>query len=95
MGGACRDRQAQAALKDFVAAVSHELRTPLNGILGLSDSLLAQSSCEAQPAVHKSLKMIQQCGLRLKDLVCACVRVWICVRKCASLCARASGGHMR
>eukprot|EP00930_Biecheleria_cincta_P101746 TRINITY_DN933_c0_g2_i6.p1 TRINITY_DN933_c0_g2~~TRINITY_DN933_c0_g2_i6.p1 ORF type:complete len:1611 (-),score=330.60 TRINITY_DN933_c0_g2_i6:507-5339(-) len=50
----------------FMAVVSHELRSPIHGICGLSEAL---GSSETNPARRKQLDMIQNCSMRLLDLV--------------------------
>lgn len=54
-------------MKDqFLANTSHELRTPLNGIIGISESLLDESTDES---ARENLGMVVASGKRLASLV--------------------------
>ena len=62
---------AQAArLKDeFMASMSHELRTPLTGVLGLAEALQAQTYGPLNERQLRSLRLIEQSGRHLLDLI--------------------------
>lgn len=53
--------------EQFLASVSHELRTPLNGIMGLSESLLADKM--ASDSTKKTVNIIMASAHRLTTLV--------------------------
>eukprot|EP00930_Biecheleria_cincta_P101740 TRINITY_DN933_c0_g1_i1.p1 TRINITY_DN933_c0_g1~~TRINITY_DN933_c0_g1_i1.p1 ORF type:complete len:2241 (-),score=455.68 TRINITY_DN933_c0_g1_i1:336-6929(-) len=50
----------------FMAVVSHELRSPIHGICGLSEAMV---SSETDPSRRKQMSMINNCSMRLLDLV--------------------------
>lgn len=54
---------------DFLANTSHELRTPLHGIIGIASSLVDGAAGELSPKVHRNLRLIEQSGRRLENLV--------------------------
>ena len=57
-------------LKDeFIANTSHELKTPLNGIVGIAQSLLAGAAGELDDAKKHNMRLIEQSGMRLSNLV--------------------------
>jgi PAS domain S-box-containing protein len=57
-------------LKDeFLANMSHELRTPLNAILGISEAMLDEVYGPLSPQYQKSLKIIEQSGQHLLELI--------------------------
>ena len=57
---------ANKAKSEFLAVMSHELRTPLNGVLGLTDSVLAESLTDGQ---RERLLLIKESGGSLLDLL--------------------------
>ena len=57
---------ANKAKSEFLAVMSHELRTPLNGVLGLTDSVLAESLTDEQ---REKLLLIKDSGGSLLDLL--------------------------
>ena len=59
-----------ARLKDeFMASMSHELRTPLTGVLGLAEALQAQTYGPLNERQLRSLRLIEQSGRHLLDLI--------------------------
>ncbi|ABO50662.1 PAS/PAC sensor hybrid histidine kinase [Desulforamulus reducens MI-1] len=58
--------KASKAKSEFLANMSHEIRTPMNGILGFAEVLIQQ---ELSPQQQESVKIIQQCGEQLMDLI--------------------------
>lgn len=61
--------QALAAARvksEFLANMSHEIRTPMNGVIGMCDLLLDSVT---DPGQIERLRIIQQCGNSLLDLV--------------------------
>ncbi|GAB6157746.1 hypothetical protein JCM39194_09460 [Desulfotomaculum varum] len=58
--------QASRAKSEFLANMSHEIRTPMNGILGFAEVLLQQN---LTPEQTESVKVIQQCGEQLLELI--------------------------
>jgi PAS domain S-box-containing protein len=62
-------RQALAAAHakaEFLANMSHEIRTPMNGVIGMCELLLGSVQ---EPAHVERLKVIQQCGSSLLELI--------------------------
>ncbi|MEW6696124.1 MAG: response regulator [Bacillota bacterium] len=57
---------ASKAKSEFLANMSHEIRTPMNGILGFAEVLQQQELTTQQ---SESVKVIQQCGEQLMDLI--------------------------
>jgi signal transduction histidine kinase/CheY-like chemotaxis protein/class 3 adenylate cyclase len=58
------------ALKDqFLANTSHELRTPLHGIIGMTESILADSADRLTPDVRHNLQTMSGSARRLAGLV--------------------------
>ncbi|MEW6066609.1 MAG: response regulator [Bacillota bacterium] len=57
---------ASKAKSEFLANMSHEIRTPMNGILGFAEVLLQQN---LTPQQEESVKVIQQCGEQLMELI--------------------------
>jgi len=57
---------ASMAKSEFLANMSHEIRTPMNGILGFAEVLLQQN---LTPEQEESVKVIQQCGEQLLELI--------------------------
>ncbi len=53
---------------DFLANTSHELKTPLHGIIGLSESIIEQTS-NLPENVRKDISLISLSGHRLSNLV--------------------------
>lgn len=53
----------------FLANTSHELRTPLNGIIGISESLLDETSGAINDEQAHNLKLIIQSGKNLLQLI--------------------------
>lgn len=62
-------KQADKLKDDFLANTSHELRTPLHGIIGIASSLIEGVAGELTPKVHRNLRLIEQSGRRLENLV--------------------------
>ena len=58
--------EANQAKARFLANMSHEIRTPINGIISMSNLLLSHIS---DPVGVESLKIVQNCGNSLLDLV--------------------------
>jgi signal transduction histidine kinase/CheY-like chemotaxis protein len=59
-----------ARLKDeFLASMSHELRTPLNAVLGLSEALQEQVYGSLNEEQIRSLRIIEESGRHLLDLI--------------------------
>lgn len=58
--------KANLAKSEFLANMSHEIRTPMNGILGFAEVLMQQ---ELNTKQQESIKIIQQCGEQLMDLI--------------------------
>jgi signal transduction histidine kinase/class 3 adenylate cyclase/ActR/RegA family two-component response regulator len=57
-------------LKDeFLANTSHELRTPLSGILGLAESIQAQTATDVNPAHQDAIELIILSSRRLGNLI--------------------------
>jgi signal transduction histidine kinase/class 3 adenylate cyclase/ActR/RegA family two-component response regulator len=57
-------------LKDeFLANTSHELRTPLSGILGLAESIQAQTATQLNPPHQEAIELIILSARRLGSLV--------------------------
>jgi signal transduction histidine kinase/class 3 adenylate cyclase/CheY-like chemotaxis protein len=57
-------------LKDeFLANTSHELRTPLSGILGLAESIQAQTAAQLNPPHQEAIELIILSARRLGSLV--------------------------
>jgi two-component system sensor histidine kinase ChiS len=54
---------------DFLAITSHELKTPLNGIIGLSESLITNSSDDMSEDDKYNLSLIKTSATRLSNLV--------------------------
>lgn len=54
---------------DFLTNTSHELRTPLHGILGLTQSVLADSRWTLAPEARRSLELVSGSATRLTRLV--------------------------
>jgi len=61
--------QAGRLKDEFLANMSHELRTPLNAILGMSESLLEQTSGALTPRQNKSVNTIFKSGAHLLSLI--------------------------
>ena len=57
---------ANKAKSEFLAVISHELRTPLNGVLGLTNSILAEDLTKPQ---RDKLNLVQQSGASLLELL--------------------------
>lgn len=53
----------------FLANMSHELRTPLTAILAMTDGLQQEMFGSITPKQMKSLKIIEQSGVHLLDLI--------------------------
>src|SRR5208282_3098349 len=51
----------------LAAGVAHEINNPMTVILGFTEHLLEQT--EELPAVHETLKIIEEEGLRCKKIV--------------------------
>jgi len=62
-------KKAARMKDDFLASMSHELRTPLTGVLGLSEALQMQTYGEINEKQRKTLKMIEDSGRHLLDLI--------------------------
>jgi PAS domain S-box-containing protein len=60
---------ANKTKSQFLANMSHELRTPMNGILGITGMLLKYNSGNLTTKQLEGLKVIQQSGNRLLDLI--------------------------
>jgi PAS domain S-box-containing protein len=63
---------ASMSKTEFMSTMSHEIRTPLNGILGFSGILreeLLQSKLPDIEKYQEYLKVIDQCGESLKDII--------------------------
>ena len=63
---------ANLAKTEFMSTMSHEIRTPLNGILGFSGIIREELPLTGLPDVEKFqeyLKVIDQCGESLKDII--------------------------
>lgn len=60
---------AARAKDTFLASISHELRTPLAGILGLSESLVAEVAGPLNERQTRYLRIIEGSGRRLLSLV--------------------------
>lgn len=58
--------EASKTKAEFLANMSHEIRTPMNGIIGMSNLLLSTTT---DPTSIEQLKIIQNCGNVLLDLV--------------------------
>jgi signal transduction histidine kinase len=57
-------------LKDeFLASMSHELRTPLNAVLGMSEALLEEAWGALNKHQKRSLRIIEESGRHLLDLI--------------------------
>ncbi|MEK7560486.1 MAG: ATP-binding protein [Patescibacteria group bacterium] len=64
------DAQAAARAKsEFLSTMSHELRTPLNSIIGFVKILLMGLTGELQPEQKKQLRVVEQSGEHLLNLV--------------------------
>lgn len=61
--------QADKLKDDFLANTSHELRTPLHGIIGIASSIIDGAAGELSPKLDKNLRLIEQSGKRLENLV--------------------------
>ena len=57
---------ANKAKSEFLAVMSHELRTPLNGVLGLTDSVLAEELPRQQ---RERLLLVRESGSSLLELL--------------------------
>lgn len=65
-----QDLERASQLKsEFLAAMSHELRTPLNSILGFSDLLLGQKFGALSDRQLKYIRVIQESGQHLLQLI--------------------------
>jgi len=65
-----REKARSAKLKEeFLASMSHELKTPLNSILGMSDVLLEQHWGPLNDMQLKYLKIIDDSGRHLLNLI--------------------------
>jgi signal transduction histidine kinase len=62
-------RQANAAKDAFVAAVSYELRTPLTGVLGMAETLQAQSRGPLNEQQMHYVAIIHAGATRLQEMV--------------------------
>jgi len=60
---------ANRAKDEFLATMSHELRTPLNSILGLSESLLENTSGLLNERQQQFLQTIEASGRHLLELI--------------------------
>lgn len=63
---------ASMSKTEFMSTMSHEIRTPLNGILGFSGILreeLLQSRLPDMEKYKEYLRVIDQCGESLKDII--------------------------
>ncbi|MDR3494350.1 MAG: ATP-binding protein [Ancalomicrobiaceae bacterium] len=60
---------AARAKADFLATMSHELRTPLTGIIGMAESLLADSTLALSPGHRQMIDMQRRCGTDLLTIV--------------------------
>jgi len=58
--------EASRLKSQFLANMSHEIRTPMNGMLGMADLLF---DMDPTPAQHEYLRIIQQSGKHLLNLV--------------------------
>lgn len=54
---------------EFLAGMSHELRTPLNAILGITEVLMEGINGPISSQQQKSLKIVEESGLHLLDLI--------------------------
>ena len=61
--------KAARAKDDFLANMSHELRTPLNAVLGMSEMLGEELHGPLNPSQHKYIKIIENSGRHLLDLI--------------------------
>ncbi|NTU79359.1 MAG: response regulator [Chloroflexales bacterium] len=61
--------RANHAKDEFLASMSHELRTPLNAVLGLSEALREQAYGPLNERQARALKMIEESGRHLLDLI--------------------------
>ncbi|OKH21960.1 ATP-binding protein [Chroogloeocystis siderophila] len=61
--------QASQLKSEFLASMSHELRTPLNSILGFSDLLLRQDLVPLSSRQTKYLRVIEESGQHLLQLI--------------------------
>ena len=57
---------ANKAKSEFLAVMSHELRTPLNGVLGLTDSILAD---DLEVKQRERLMLVRESGSSLLELL--------------------------
>ncbi len=62
-------REANKIMKEFVDKVTHELRSPMTAIIGISDLLIKYNSQNLQNKQIEGLKLINQSGNRLLDLI--------------------------
>ena len=62
-------QQANRLKDEFFAVMSHELRTPLNAILGIAEGLQEEIFGPLTEQQHKSLKIIENSGYHLLNLI--------------------------